>query len=228
MRLPFKPTAVVFDMDGLLFDTEALYQATAAMAAAEQGRDFPDALFLRLIGEPWPANRALLIREWGSAAEVDRLHDDWMRHFDALAGERLTLKPGVAELLDTLDTLGLPRAIATSSAHAEVVRNLAMHGLTGRFDAVVARGDYARAKPAPDPYLMAAERLGMAPGACLALEDSHVGVRAAAASGMATVMVPDILPPTDEICALCVAVAADLHAVRGAILAVRGDPVDAG
>ncbi|MFX7740030.1 HAD family hydrolase, partial [Acinetobacter baumannii] len=75
----------------------------------------------------------------------------------------------------------------------------AAHGLLGRFDAIVAHGDYVRGKPAPDPFLRAAERLGVEPKLCLALEDSHNGVRSASSSGMMTVMVPDILEATDEI-----------------------------
>jgi beta-phosphoglucomutase-like phosphatase (HAD superfamily) len=79
---------------------------------------------------------------------------------------------------------------------------------------VVAHGDYASGKPAPDPYLKAAERLGVAPALCLALEDSHSGVRSASAAGMMAVMVPDLIPPTDEIQGLCTRVVADLHDVR--------------
>jgi HAD superfamily hydrolase (TIGR01509 family) len=127
----------------------------------------------------------------------------------------LALKVGVRELLSRLDELKLPRAICTSSSHADVDHNLQLHGLIGRFDAIVASGDYMRGKPAPDPFIRAAEMLGVTPGACLALEDSFNGIRAAAAAGMVTVMVPDLLPPTDEIRQLCHFVASDLHVVRG-------------
>ena len=78
----------------------------------------------------------------------------------------------------------------------------------------MASGDYARAKPAPDPFLTAAERLGVAPQDCLALEDSHNGVRAAHAAGMMTIMVPDLLDATEEMQTLCVRIARDLHEVR--------------
>jgi beta-phosphoglucomutase-like phosphatase (HAD superfamily) len=88
-----------------------------------------------------------------------------------------------------------------------------------RFDQIICRGDYENGKPAPDPFLKAAERLGVEPRSCLALEDSHVGVRSAAAAGMMTVMVPDLLEPTEELRALCVLVARDLHQVRDLILA---------
>jgi HAD superfamily hydrolase (TIGR01509 family) len=120
----------------------------------------------------------------------------------------------VVEVLDELDRLGLPRGIATSSRHQDVEHHIGHHGLRERFHPVVAHGDYARGKPAPDPYLTAAERLGVAPEDCLALEDSHNGVRAAAAAGMMTIMVPDLLEPTAEMRDLCIRIARDLHEVR--------------
>jgi HAD superfamily hydrolase (TIGR01509 family) len=126
----------------------------------------------------------------------------------------IALKAGVVEILDALDALGMPRAIATSSPHASVEHSLRPHGLPARFNAIVARGDYPRGKPAPDPFLTAAERLGADPADCLALEDSHNGVRAAHAAGMMTIMVPDLLDPTEEMQSLCVRIARDLHEVR--------------
>jgi len=101
------------------------------------------------------------------------------------------------------------------------------HGLAERFDAIVGRGDYAAGKPAPDPFLKAAERLGVEPRLCLALEDSHNGVRSACAAGMMTVMVPDLVPPTEDIRSLCIAIAADLHGVRELLLNGGVEPVTA-
>jgi HAD superfamily hydrolase (TIGR01509 family) len=124
------------------------------------------------------------------------------------------VKPGALELLDMLDHFGIPRAIATSSSHRTVERHLAAHDLAGRFHAVVGHGDYVNGKPAPDPFLKAAERLGVAAERCLALEDSHNGVRSACAAGMMTIMVPDLLEPTEEVRHLRMHVALDLHEVR--------------
>lgn len=133
----------------------------------------------------------------------------------------MVLKPGVVELLDRLDRLGLPRAIATSSARPNVARNLDRFGLAHRFDAILAAGDYAHGKPHPAPYLAAALALRVAPSDCLALEDSHNGVRSAAAAGMMTIMVPDLLEATDEIAALAIHVAQDLHEVERLLDALK-------
>jgi HAD superfamily hydrolase (TIGR01509 family) len=221
MRLPRRPAAVVFDMDGLLFNTEALYHDAFLLAVAEHKHDVAPDFFHRTIGLPWPQCRALLVSHFGEAFPVDEFEAAWVRHFWVVAETRLALKPGVLELLDTLDQLGLPRGIATSSSRQTVERYLPMYGLADRFDAIVGRGDYETGKPAPDPFLEAAKRLKVEPRLCLALEDSHNGVRSASSAGMMTVMVPDLLEPTDEIRALCALVADDLHDVRRLILQSR-------
>ena len=214
MNLPRPPAAVVFDMDGLLFDTERLYGKAILTAAAEVGCPMSHDIFLQLIGRSREVNHAFLISHYGPDYPLETLIATWGRHFRELAAVGLPLKPGAIELLDLLDDLSLPRAIATSSTHATVKANLLVHSLTDRFHDVVAHGDYASGKPAPDPFLKAAERLGVAPALCLALEDSHNGVRSASAAGMMAVMVPDLIPATDEIERLCTHVVADLHHVR--------------
>jgi HAD superfamily hydrolase (TIGR01509 family) len=219
MSLPHRPSAVIFDMDGLLFDTEALWQAALLSAAAEAGRDIPDEVYNKSIGVRRSQSRGLFLAHFGDDFRFDDFHANWTRHFWLAAENKLTLKPGVSELLETLDQLALPRAIATASSRTTVERHLTAHGLMGRFDQLVCRGDYENGKPAPDPFLKAAERLGVEPRACLALEDSHVGVRSAAAAGMMTVIVPDLLEPTEALRALCVLVARDLHQVRELVLA---------
>jgi HAD superfamily hydrolase (TIGR01509 family) len=217
MMLPRMPAAIVFDMDGLLFDTETLYQEAILLAAAEGGHDVGTGVFGRTIGLPRHQVRALLLDHFGEVFPVDEFLAAWVAHFWLIAESRLQLKPGVVELLDALDELNLPRAIATSSSHHTVEHHLGAHALAGRFDAVVGHGDYAAGKPAPDPFLKAAEQLGVEPNLCLALEDSHNGVRSAFAAGMMTVMVPDLLPPTDAIRGLCTFIAGNLHEVRGAV-----------
>lgn len=214
MTLPHRPAAVVFDMDGLLFDTEALWQEGLLAAAAEAGLPIPDEIYDKSIGVRRSQCGDLFRAHFGQDFGFEDFHASWRRCFWQVAERRPALKPGVLELLDLLDQIALPRAIATSSSGASVERHLAAHRLTGRFDHIVCRGDYEKGKPAPDPFLKAAKRLGVDPRLCLALEDSHIGVRSAAAAGMMTVMVPDLMAPTDDLRALCASVARDLHEVR--------------
>jgi HAD superfamily hydrolase (TIGR01509 family) len=178
-------------------------------------------VFHRFVGTPWEHNRQVMLEHYGAAYPAEALRVVWMQHFFVLADSELALKPGVLELLDVLDAHGLPRAIATSSSHRTVQHHLGQHGLAARFPTVVAKGDYVLSKPAPDPFLKAAERLGVDPADCLALEDSLNGVRSAAAAGMMTVMVPDLVAPTADVRALCCLVAQSLVELPRLILSSR-------
>jgi len=219
MSLPRIPKAVIFDMDGLLVDTETVYREAMTATAIAEGLDFPNELFLRLIGLSWPANAAILQTHFGEAFDPEAFKDASITRFRELVAAEVALKAGVREILDLLDVLSLPRAIATSSGHESVRHHIGGHGLLERFHAILAAGDYANAKPAPDPYLRAAEALGVDPADCLALEDSHNGVRAAASAGMMTIMVPDLLDATDEMHDLCIRIARDLHEVEALLRA---------
>ena len=215
--------SVVFDMDGLLFDSETLYQEAGVLAAAEAGHLIAVEVLNQTIGLQWSQSRTVILGHLGPDFPVDAFQEAWVRHFWVIAETRLALKPGVLELLDTLDELRLPRAIATSSSHQTVDRHLKAHDLAWRFDEIVGRGDYENSKPEPDPFLKAAERLRVGPRLCLALEDPHNGIRSASAAGMMTIMVPDLLPPTEELMGLCTMVARDLFEVREAILAALAE-----
>jgi HAD superfamily hydrolase (TIGR01509 family) len=213
MKLPYKPVAVIFDMDGLIFDTETLYQRAYIEAAEAAGYDLPLHVAQQTIGSTWALSSTLLTSHLGEVFRADEFFADLGARFDRLALTDLRLKPGVIPLLDYLDEAGLPRCIATSSGHPAVQSHLTAHGLVDRFQHVVGHGDYAQSKPAPDPFLNAAARLGVDPRFCVALEDSHNGIRSASAAGMIAIMVPDLMAPTPEIVALSTAVAPDLFAV---------------
>ena len=124
------------------------------------------------------------------------------------------IKPGLLDLLDYLDSLGVIRAVASSSDRATVDRLLSAAGLRHGFAATVAGDQVQHGKPAPDIFLHAAGLLGVAPGQCLVLEDLEAGTRASAAAGMACIIVPDLKQPGTEVAALAVAVLPDLYAVR--------------
>jgi HAD superfamily hydrolase (TIGR01509 family) len=183
MLLPRKVHAVVFDMDGLLFDTEALYRDVVIATALETGHDVPLDFYLSTIGTPLEGTRDLFVQRYGAGFDFDAFWARTTQRFVTTVETELRLKAGVVELLALLDELALPRAIATSSHHEHAQHHLTAFGLSDRFHAIIAHGDYARGKPYPDPFLKAAERLGVEPAHCLALEDSYHGVRAATSAG---------------------------------------------
>lgn len=181
--------AVIFDLDGTLLDTEVITHAAAVHAFAACGVDVDPAFLLQLVGvdDVTGGGRIMAAYPGLDLAAFDR---EWKAaSIRGLAGG-ITLKPGVAALLAAIT---LPVAIATSSTRVQAARKFAASALP-RFRHVVTVDDVARAKPAPDPYLMAAGLLGVDPARCLAFEDSETGARSAHAAGMTVVQVPDLVP----------------------------------
>jgi HAD superfamily hydrolase (TIGR01509 family) len=189
---------VVFDNDGLLLDTEDAWTRAEETLFARRGRVFTVEHKRSLIGTARVAAamklEAMLDLAGEGEALMDELHGLVME--EALAG--VEPRPGAVELLERLVGAGVPVAVASNSQREFVERTLASAGLHsafddgahGPFDAVVSVDDVAHPKPAPDIYLEACRRLGVAPGECAALEDSATGVAAAAAAGMYVIGVP--------------------------------------
>ena len=211
------PQAVIFDMDGLMLDTERLAVPAWQDAKDATGIDFDMSLLDAMVGRNYQDCRAMIVARHGDAFPTDRLMEAWHVAYDAIVErDGLVMKPGVHELIDWLDARGIVRAVATSTrrdrAHAKLTRT----ALLPRFAALVGGDEIARGKPAPDIYFEAARRLGAAPARCVVLEDSEPGVRGALAAGMMPIMVPDLLPPTAELLAFGLVVHASLHEVAGA------------
>ncbi|MFT4096243.1 MAG: HAD family phosphatase [Rhodoblastus sp.] len=212
--MKLSPRAVVFDMDGLLLNTESLRMRALDDCAAHLGVALQRDLFAALIGGATPQSRAAL------DAHMRDLPADFWTHYRRFADVRMDEvepMPGALDLLDHLAERAIPCAIATSATRASVERFCGKFDLLPRFHAVIAKGDYEKSKPAPDAYLAASAALAVEPAACLALEDSYNGVQAAVAAGMQTIMAPDVLPATDEMRRLCIAIVSDLGEVRARI-----------
>lgn len=209
MNAPLRPRGVIFDMDGLLLNTKSLRIQAVSDAARRLGAPVRHELFTAFVGGASDHDRQAL----EAHVKSDLPAEFWKVYRQCVEArmDELAPMPGALALLDHLEARAIPCAIATSAARPLVDKYCAPFGLLPRFRAIVAKGDYAAPKPAPDAYLAAAARLNIPPAACWALEDSYNGVRAGAAAGMATFMAPDILPATDEMRALCVAVVRDLR-----------------
>lgn len=206
--------AVIFDMDGLLLDSESLAMDALVSAGTELGYDMPRAFCHLMIGAPADTCRELTTERYGADFPLEDYFRTQEVHLRALVDAgRMQLKIGVLELLDYLDERGLRRAIATSSSRTRTDHHLGLVGLAQRFEHIVTRDDVTRGKPNPDPYLVAAEKLGVTPAHCLALEDSYNGIRAAHAARMRVLMVPDLLQATDEMHAKANRVVRSLHDV---------------
>lgn len=187
--------AVIFDLDGTLLDSESQTRTAGERAFASLGIDVPKGFFERLVGVDYHSGMALIHRVWPDL-DAAALETAWAVEARELQTADIPLKFGVEAILDHVDLLGLPKAIATSSFAQSARRKLQRTGLMARFETVISVDCVSRPKPAPDPFLLAATRLGANPHRCLAFEDSETGSQSAHAAGMTVVLVPDIAPVT--------------------------------
>ena len=184
------PKAVVFDLDGLMFNTEELYQDVGTEMLRRRGKTFDAELLDAMMGRPANAALQLMIDYHRLDATVAELVAETDAIFAGLLEARLEQMPGLAELLDALERAGLPKAIATSSGPTFARAALDRFDLLPRFEFVLTCDDIRDGKPHPEIYLLAASRLRLATDEMLVLEDSQNGCRAAVDAGATVVAVP--------------------------------------
>ncbi|WP_322974301.1 HAD family hydrolase [Actinacidiphila epipremni] len=196
---PALPAAVLFDMDGTLVDTEHLWWRAVEGAARRMGYRPTDADLPEVLGRPAGHTARHLLHMTGTATEVaqQRLAGELDAAFAALVAQEVRPRPGALRLLAELRAAGVPVALVTASPRRVVDVVLRTLGADW-FALTVAAEDTVRTKPAPDPYLRAAGRLGVAPADCVVVEDSPVGLAAALAAGCRAVAVPSTVPIPDE------------------------------
>jgi HAD superfamily hydrolase (TIGR01509 family) len=189
--MPVSPLrAVVFDLDGLMFNTEELYQETGRTVLARRGCEFEPALIDQMMGRPSLKALEIMI-EWNKLTDtVEALAAESAEVLFGLLGTRLCPMPGLVELLTALERAGIPKGIATGSSRQFLDRVLEQAELANRFAFTIAGDEIEHGKPAPDIYLLAAEKLGIPPQQVMVLEDSMLGCQSAVAADTYTIAVP--------------------------------------
>ncbi|HEY0879430.1 MAG TPA: HAD family phosphatase [Zeimonas sp.] len=210
--------AVILDMDGLMLDTERVAVECWIESARVSGWEISRETCLAMVGLDHRASRQKLLDAGGRSFPLDEVsRRGRARYLERLRSEGVGLKPGIVELLDWLDARGVPKAVATSTMCELAHEKLALAGLRERFETIVCGDQVPKTKPAPDVYLAATAQLGLEPGACIALEDSDTGLRAAYEAGLACIVVPDMMAPRAEYAALAHSVVASLEEARAVI-----------
>ncbi len=176
--------------------------------------DFPEAFCHSMVGTAETEIHAILRQRFGADFPIPQLFQDCEVEMQRLLDTGVPVKAGATELIGELAARKLPMAVATSTVRRIAEHHLKRAGLLGHFKAVCTREDVARGKPHPDLFLKAASDLGVHAERGLVLEDSYHGVRAEHAAGAMPIMVPDLLPATDEQRGLCITVVRALHEVR--------------
>ena len=188
----------IFDQDGLMFDTEAIFSRAWEQAAETLGIVIPDGFRAAVCGSSGEGT-VQIIRTWIPDADPDVLLELIYRISYEIQSRTLPEKPGLHEILDFFRSHGVKMAVASSSHRRPIERNLERSGVRPYFEAVISGEDISRGKPDPEIFLTAAEQLGLSPADCYVFEDSFNGVRAGHAAGCRTIMIPDLLKPDQEI-----------------------------
>lgn len=209
---------VVFDMDGLMFDTENLTYKLQKKILEKKGIVYTLDAYKQTIGKRTEDIVDLFRELCGEDFDYSSFRIECRETYTEYTDKHgVPIKEGLFDLLDYLKAKDIKTALCTSTTEPSARRTLRISGTLPYFDTLVCADDVKRGKPYPDPFNKAAEKLGVKPENCLALEDSINGIKSAYASGMVTVMIPDLIEPTEEIKPMCYKILPSLNDVIGIV-----------
>lgn len=206
----------IFDMDGVLFDTERLYQETWREIASERGITLGDDFLMAISGTNGNCMKQV-IQKYYHVSDGTAIMEECMERMKQKLTVHVPVKKGVYEILEYFQKLGMRLTVASSSSAAQIEANLQKSGIRKYFSEIVSGAEVECGKPSPDIFLLAAKKIGCRPQECLVFEDSENGVKAGHLAGCFTIMIPDLMEPNEEIRALCSKVYPDFLKVREAM-----------
>ena len=193
-----KPKLVIFDMDGLMLDTESLVITGMKAASRDLHITIPNELLKSVIGLNSGLRKTKMREALGQSFDYDMAESLCLKSIDEIFEKQgVPLKPGLLRLLDKLEQLEIRKAVATSTMYNRAIYKLTKANIAHRFEAIIGGDMVANSKPAPDIFLKAAGALNIPPADCIILEDSNPGAEGACRAGMRVIVVPDLVPPSD-------------------------------
>lgn len=208
------PKLVIFDMDGTMLDTEPVSRDAMIHAGKELGVEIRREVAESLMGKNMTLCRQILRENYGEGFDLDRalqIHKDYVMDYYTKNG--VPTKKGIYEILDKLDSLGIKKAVATSTGKQAAMWKLANAKIATRFDQIIGGDEVENSKPAPDIFLKAAIECKVQQKDCIIIEDTEAGIQAANAARIPVIVVPDIAPLSEEIRAKAYKICTDLHEV---------------
>jgi HAD superfamily hydrolase (TIGR01509 family) len=226
LSVPPSIQAAIFDMDGLLFDTESIARWAWKQALASHGYMMNDELYKEFIGRDLSWREKILKKRYGENFPFESVTAQRIKIGDEREmREGLPTKAGVLDLLNKLSSLGITIGLATGTSRTRTIRRLTNAAIYQYFTTIVTSEDVAQGKPAPDIFLEVSRRINVVPWQCVVFEDSSVGVEAAFTAGMHTIMVPDIEQPSSEIKSLAYRVLNSLEEVSELMEELFGEAI---
>lgn len=211
-----KCKGAIFDMDGVLFDTEKLYQETWGELAKEYGVRLGNRFVTDISGTNGERMRRV-VEKYYQVPDGSVVIEACMERMKGKLEVHVPVKKGVYEILEFFQRMGMPAAVASSSSQQQIESNLFKSRLRDYFSAIVSGSEVRNGKPSPDIFLLAAKKIGCKAEECLVFEDSENGVKAGHSAGCFTIMVPDLIKPGNDIRLLCSEICPDLLQARDEI-----------
>lgn len=193
-----KPILVVFDLDGTLIDTESVSYDMWKLVCSDYGYEIEDELIFSFIGRNSNSIRKKCIQAMGEEFPFDEIYQLKKDKANAIYDESVALKEGALELLDTLEKLGIKRAVATSSSNERAKRLLDKTGILNKFELIITGDMVIHSKPNPEIFIKTINEMNVSPLDTYVIEDSRNGIVAAKRSGAISVLVPDLVKPDEE------------------------------
>jgi len=207
-----KPKLIIFDMDGLMLDTEPLAIQGWKTAASRLNIKIPEDIYPQVIGKTRELCKTIMLEQLGPSFDFETTlalaHNHIDKYFEI---HGVPLKPGLLHILDNLDEIGIKKSVATSTASNRAIHKLTLANIAHRFEAIIGGDQVPHSKPAPDIFLKAAKASGTYPSDSIVLEDSNPGAQGGFSASMRVIVIPDLVPPTETTRKQAFAICDDLY-----------------